>query len=154
MSTEILMPALSPTMEFGTLAKWHVKEGDTVAIGDIIAEIASASQEQASGIDQINKAVVQMDEMTQQNAALVEEAAAASQSMLDKSQVLKEQVSFFRIDNTVGSSVLPTPAHERRGVDRPFSGSTQTQPAPSAAPKQEKVAPMKKTGTDDEWNEF
>ena len=39
MSTEILMPALSPTMEFGTLAKWHVKEGDPVAIGDIIAEI-------------------------------------------------------------------------------------------------------------------
>lgn len=39
MSTEILMPALSPTMEFGTLTKWHVKEGDPVAIGDIIAEI-------------------------------------------------------------------------------------------------------------------
>lgn len=39
MSTEVLMPALSPTMEFGTLAKWHVKEGDPVAIGDVIAEI-------------------------------------------------------------------------------------------------------------------
>ena len=39
MSTEILMPALSPTMEFGTLARWHVKEGDAVAIGDVIAEI-------------------------------------------------------------------------------------------------------------------
>lgn len=39
MSTEVLMPALSPTMEFGTLARWHVKEGDPVAIGDIIAEI-------------------------------------------------------------------------------------------------------------------
>jgi hypothetical protein len=39
MATEILMPALSPTMEEGTLAKWLVKEGDTVASGDIIAEI-------------------------------------------------------------------------------------------------------------------
>ncbi|MCG8442884.1 MAG: biotin/lipoyl-binding protein, partial [Caulobacterales bacterium] len=39
MATEILMPALSPTMEEGTLAKWHVKEGDTVTSGDVIAEI-------------------------------------------------------------------------------------------------------------------
>ena len=39
MPTEILMPALSPTMEEGTLAKWHVKEGDTVSSGDILAEI-------------------------------------------------------------------------------------------------------------------
>ena len=39
MATEILMPALSPTMEEGTLAKWHVKEGDTVESGDIMAEI-------------------------------------------------------------------------------------------------------------------
>ncbi|MFP4273438.1 MAG: biotin/lipoyl-containing protein, partial [Paracoccaceae bacterium] len=39
MSTEILMPALSPTMEEGTLAKWLVKEGDTVSAGDVIAEI-------------------------------------------------------------------------------------------------------------------
>ena len=39
MSVEVLMPALSPTMEEGTLAKWHVKEGDTVKSGDVIAEI-------------------------------------------------------------------------------------------------------------------
>ena len=39
MSTQILMPALSPTMETGTLVKWHVKEGDTVRSGDVIAEI-------------------------------------------------------------------------------------------------------------------
>ena len=39
MPTEILMPALSPTMEEGTLVKWHVKEGDTVQTGDVIAEI-------------------------------------------------------------------------------------------------------------------
>ena len=52
--------------------------GSVKKVADIIAEIAAASQEQSSGIDQINKAVMQMDEMTQQNAALVEEAAAAA----------------------------------------------------------------------------
>ena len=44
MATEILMPALSPTMEFGTLAKWFVKEGDAVAPGDIIAEMGSTGK--------------------------------------------------------------------------------------------------------------
>jgi methyl-accepting chemotaxis protein len=50
-------------------------------VADIIAEISAASQEQATGIEQVNKAIMQMDQITQQNAALVEEAAAASQSM-------------------------------------------------------------------------
>ena len=50
-------------------------------VSDIIAEIATASGEQASGIDEVNKAVTQLDEMTQQNAALVEEAAANSAAL-------------------------------------------------------------------------
>ena len=50
-------------------------------VSDIVAEIAAASREQSSGIEQVNRAVVQMDELTQQNAALVEQATAASQSM-------------------------------------------------------------------------
>ncbi len=57
-------------------------------VTDIIAEISAASQEQASGIDQMNKAVLQMDQSTQQNAALVEEATSASQSMKQRAEAL------------------------------------------------------------------
>jgi len=59
-----------------------------------VAEIAAASQEQSAGIEQVNKAVMQMDEMTQQNAALVEEAAAASESVDEQAQTLRQLMSF------------------------------------------------------------
>jgi methyl-accepting chemotaxis protein len=49
-------------------------------VSDIVAEMAAASREQASGIEQVNKAILQMDQVTQQNAALVEQTAAASHS--------------------------------------------------------------------------
>lgn len=64
-------------------------------VSEIIAEIASASQEQASGIDQVNKAVVQMDKMTQQNAVLVKEAAASSESMNSQAVALDGLMRFF-----------------------------------------------------------
>lgn len=64
-------------------------------VSDIIMEIAAASEEQSSGIQQINKAVMQMDEITQQNAALVEEAAASSESMKVQARCLKDYISFF-----------------------------------------------------------
>ena len=60
-------------------------------------EIATASHEQSIGIAQVNKALIQMDEMTQQNAALVEEATASSKAMEDQAQGLLEQVDFFKI---------------------------------------------------------
>ena len=67
-------------------------------VADIIAEIAAASQEQASGIDQVNNAITQMDNMTQDNAALVEEAAAASRAMQEQAHNLNQLMSFFRVD--------------------------------------------------------
>ena len=67
-------------------------------VTDLMGEIAAASHEQSSGIDQVNLAVSQMDEMTQQNAALVEQAAAAAHSLEEQSQGLKQVVSVFRID--------------------------------------------------------
>jgi methyl-accepting chemotaxis protein len=70
----------------------------TQKVADIIAEIAAASIEQASGIDQVNNAVTQMDNMTQDNAALVEEAAAASKSLEDQAANLRNQMSFFKLD--------------------------------------------------------
>jgi len=70
----------------------------TQKVADIIAEIAAAGVEQASGIDQVNNAVAQMDTMTQDNAALVEEAAAASRSLEEQTENLRNQMSFFKID--------------------------------------------------------
>lgn len=72
-------------------------------VADIVAEIDGASQEQSAGIDQVNKAVTNMDEMTQQNAALVEEAAASSQSMRDQAGAMMELMRFFNIGKSTGS---------------------------------------------------
>jgi methyl-accepting chemotaxis protein len=65
-------------------------------VSDVVAEIAAASSEQSSGIEQVNRAVTQMDEMTQQNAALVEQAAAASQPMGEQARGLRDLVTFFK----------------------------------------------------------
>jgi methyl-accepting chemotaxis protein len=67
-------------------------------VADIIAEISAASQEQSVGIEQVNKAIMQMDQITQQNAALVEEAAAASQSTSQQAKELQGLVSQFKLD--------------------------------------------------------
>ncbi|MCW5785741.1 MAG: hypothetical protein KIT39_20725, partial [Nitrospirales bacterium] len=69
-------------------------------VTDIISEISAASQEQAAGIDQVNKSVMQMDQGTQQNAALVEEATSASQSMKQQATELLNQVAFFKLKDT------------------------------------------------------
>ena len=104
-------------------------------VTDIIAEISAASQEQASGIDQVNKAVMQMDQGTQQNAALVEEATSASQSMKQQAGALLEQVAFFKI--TEASSGLAP-----REPMRPTSGSKSTA-APKAKDPSHVKAPVK-----------
>jgi methyl-accepting chemotaxis protein len=77
-------------------------------VTDIMAEIMTASQEQSSGIDQVNQAIGQMDQMTQQNAALVEEAAAAATSMQDQAASLARAVSVFRLAS--GQPALGHPA--------------------------------------------
>ncbi len=77
-------------------------------VGDIIAEIAAASQEQSAGIEQVNQAVTQMDEITQQNAALAEQASAASVSMTEQSQSMVQLLNFFKNkENAVGSAGGP-----------------------------------------------
>jgi len=71
--------------------------GDVREVSTIIEVIAAASEEQSAGIGQVNNAVVTLDEVTQQNAALVEEASAASRHTLDLSQVLVNQVAYFTL---------------------------------------------------------
>jgi methyl-accepting chemotaxis protein len=68
-------------------------------VTDIVAEIASASREQSSGIEQVNKAVMQMDQTTQQNAALVEEASAASQAIVEQAQALNGMIARYKVDD-------------------------------------------------------
>ncbi|MGL6251581.1 MAG: methyl-accepting chemotaxis protein, partial [Billgrantia desiderata] len=67
-------------------------------VSSFISEIATAATEQSSGIEQINMAVSQLDEVTQQNAALVEEATAASHSLSDQARELARLVQRFKID--------------------------------------------------------
>ncbi|MFM0119294.1 MULTISPECIES: methyl-accepting chemotaxis protein [unclassified Paraburkholderia] len=87
-------------------------------VTQMMAEISASSLEQSTGIEQVNQAVVQMDEMTQQNAALVEEAAAAAASLHQQTQQLKQAVSVFEISE----SVLRTQQiDEARGPSADFS---------------------------------
>ncbi len=71
--------------------------GSVRRVSDIMEEIAASTIEQSSGIDQVSLAVTQMDEVTQQNAALVEEASAAAQSLEDQARVLRETVAVFKL---------------------------------------------------------
>ncbi|WP_302410130.1 methyl-accepting chemotaxis protein [Comamonas kerstersii] len=73
-------------------------------MGDIIGEISAAASEQAERISQVNQDVTQLDQMTQQNASLVEESAAASQSMRDQAVRLEDSVSVFKLPEAKGSS--------------------------------------------------
>jgi methyl-accepting chemotaxis protein len=83
--------------------------GSVQRVTDIIGEIASATDEQRAGIGQINQAIAQMDQVTQQNASLVEEAAAASEAMQQQAQELARVVGVFRIEGAER-----TPAGTRR----------------------------------------
>lgn len=115
-------------------------------VGDIISEIAAAGAEQSQGIEQVNKAVTQMDEMTQQNAALVEEAAAASESLDDQGKNLQRMMSFFKVGESEGQPVAAKPAAAKPAVAKP----ADAKPAARAMPKK----PAAPSSTDDEWDEF
>ena len=79
------------------------------SVTDIMGEITAASREQAAGIEQVNQAITQMDEATQQNASLVEEAAAASQSLQDQAGSLSRAVSVFKTDAAHSAPARPAP---------------------------------------------
>jgi methyl-accepting chemotaxis protein len=132
-------------------------------VNDIMAEISTATREQSSGIDQINIAVSQMDNVTQQNAALVEEAAAATAALQDQAASLARVVSVFQLDT------MPAAAPVRPAARAPVRAAAQVEaPAAPAAPKLAK--PLRRTASKapaaarkepvatasaaDEWEEF
>jgi methyl-accepting chemotaxis protein len=73
----------------------------------IMSEIMIAGEEQSEGINQINQSILQMDEVTQQNAALVEEAAAAAGSLQEQAAALEQMVSIFQLDPAGGRGGAP-----------------------------------------------
>ncbi len=115
-------------------------------VTDIMAEIAAASAEQSTGIEEVNGAVSQMDEMTQQNAALVEEAAASAESLLEQASVLSQSVAVFKFEHS-SSPQLARPA-ARPALPRPAATANRTERA------QPKPLPKPGKSHDDEWEEF
>ncbi|MBC7952687.1 MAG: HAMP domain-containing protein [Rhodospirillaceae bacterium] len=106
--------------------------GSVKRVADIVAEIAAASTEQASGIDQVNSAVTQMDEMTQQNAALVEESAAAAHALEDQSRELNRLMGFFHTGAQPAQAVPVTQKAAPRPAAKP-AAKVQARPKPVAA---------------------
>ncbi|HEY0665128.1 MAG TPA: methyl-accepting chemotaxis protein [Gallionella sp.] len=115
-------------------------------VTDIMSEISAASQEQNSGIEQINQAILQMDETTQQNAALVEEAAAAAHSLEDQTMSLAKAVSVFKFEQSAGQPA----AYRAAKLSRP---ATLREPVASLK-KPRRLATMNKAEQDGDWKEF
>ena len=111
----------------------------------IMSEMMSASQEQSAGIEQINIAVTQMDNVTQQNAALVEEAAAAAQAMQEQVNSLNEVVSVFRVGNIAGGRDAGL-----RVVSRPPPPLAARRPPATPKPSRPAVAKPSEI----EWEQF
>jgi methyl-accepting chemotaxis protein len=119
-------------------------------VADIMSEITAASQEQSSGIEQVNLAITQMDEMTQQNAALVEQAAAAAESMEEQSVSLAQAVSVFKLNtgNAINASARPVVREAK--VQAPAKKAIPQVSAESNSPKKL----TKNSADDDSWEEF
>jgi methyl-accepting chemotaxis protein len=101
-------------------------------VAEIVSEIASASGEQSTGIDQVKTALSQMDEVTQQNSALVEQNAAAAKALEQQSQAMDGRVSFFRLEDHAGSK-------------QPAAEASRQQPA-AAARHRAATVPVQRTG--------
>jgi methyl-accepting chemotaxis protein len=140
--------------------------GSIQRVSDIVAEISLASAEQSSGVQQVGEAVGNMDQATQQNAALVEESAAAAESLKGQARQLVQAVAMFKLPHegpvgaaSVAARSAPEPRGERRGPDRAknvtrpvFKSRPPAAPAPASRPVP--VTPTAtRTGTDD-WTSF
>jgi len=121
-------------------------------VTDIMGEITLASVEQTSGLDQINQAIGHMDSITQQNVALVEEAAAAANSLQDQASALAEVVSVFKVD-MARRAAAAAPAVTPPVVRRSSSSVTSAAKLPVVAKQQSASERSQATATAD-WEEF
>jgi methyl-accepting chemotaxis protein len=133
-------------------------------VTDIMGEISAASNEQALGVSQIGEAVTNMDQVTQQNAALVEQMAAAASSLKSQAQELVQTVAVFKlnaIESTVRTQVRSAQAKSIpiAGMERRVSPATNAKPKAAAVktvslPKPKAVAKAVPAGGDDDWETF
>ncbi|OOW85005.1 chemotaxis protein [Xanthomonas campestris pv. vitiswoodrowii] len=121
-------------------------------VTDIMGEISAASQEQSSGIEQVNQTITQMDETTQQNAALVEEATAAARSMEEQAGHLAEAVSVFKLDDSAAQA--PQSARVRPITSRPVAVKSAARPVARAAASASRPATSQAALADGNWQEF
>ncbi|EGF29997.1 putative transmembrane methyl-accepting chemotaxis protein [Oxalobacteraceae bacterium IMCC9480] len=119
-------------------------------VTDIMGEISSASAEQTRGIEQINMAITEMDDVTQQNAALVEQAAAAAQSMQDQARHLSGVVSIFRLDGTGVALPVAAKTGTVAAVRIPVARKTLIARATGSS----SLAVKKPAAGNDDWEEF
>jgi methyl-accepting chemotaxis protein len=137
-------------------------------VSDIVAEIAAASREQSSGIEQVNRAVMQMDELTQQNGALVEQATSASQTLAEQARNLSQMMGHYQVSGMAAPSAPPTrapttvskseaaarsaPRTERRSANRPWAG--QSGRTAATAPPAKSLSAKAAAAGAGEWQEF
>ena len=125
-------------------------------VADIMGDIAVASSEQSTGIEQVKIAITQMDEFTQQNAALVEEAAAASSSMQDQAANLAQTVAVFKLENVVQSGVKPRAVTPRSNFakEKPAMRKTLGNNKPSRPASNVSNTKSSNQDKDKDWEEF
>jgi methyl-accepting chemotaxis protein len=120
-------------------------------VTDLIGEITHATLEQSAGIGQVNQAVTKLDQMTQQNAALVEQSAAAAQSLKDQADRLAEAVAMFKVGQAEAKAVIAH-AQTGRAVGRATPGRKAKM---SVAPLQAAAAKaVPASNANSEWEEF
>lgn len=124
------------------------------SLTDIVGQISVASNEQASGIEQINQALVHMDSVTQQNAAMVEQAASTSRAMRDQAALLSSQIGFFAGDS-VQSLQTPGDGGFKGPIVSPVAHDSVVSESANAANSKTHTPAMKKaSGGDEFWDEF
>jgi len=124
-------------------------------VSDIVAEIAAAAREQATGIEQVNQAILQMDQVTQQNAALVEQTATASHAMGDQASQLQTLVHFFKLAS-VATSTIPASSRVQQ-QQRSFHHRPGFASMPTLIGSPQRAAPVAKRVASDgsgDWEEF
>ena len=134
-------------------------------VAAVVSDIANASIEQATGIEQINKALTQMDEVTQQNSALVEENAATAKTLEFQAKAMDEQVAFFQIGGA-GEFAAPAamanqPARDTAVKAKPAPMAAVTKAGPAGEPRGNRGGPVQQMRTQlatavkaEDWKEF
>jgi methyl-accepting chemotaxis protein len=137
--------------------------GSVQRVSDIIGEITAAAAEQSDGIGQVNTAVTQLDQMTQQNAALVEQSAAAAESLKDQAMRLAQVVATFRLaGGSAASAVQPAVlasqtlalARTRTATAKAAAPKSAARPAAPATPRPTPTPVAQATAASGDWETF